>query len=317
MQESILGKHKLTEWSGLVEPLPRTRRVKVRPLEGNEKLLVVTVDPSRQPASLPRELYLREAGLVDLDNVAAVIAFVEEFGALTDPAYGMVDLVGPMEDADIPATLKTLSQTVRATITRAIKSGAVPDDTTWAHRSVVHVDELVVRLRVLRDMTNVWDCLTGEFPWEELHGWWEGGIDPMPESATEGAALLQRRLNAALTPFHPQLVKPEEAGVVPAYSLMASQLYFHVAQGDFYRRCPECGQRFVTHRGTAEGKYHNKGIRFCSKRCTDVAANREYRRRQRARALLAGGLSIPQIAEKMNDTTAEVRRWLKGVPTKG
>lgn len=291
---------------------PRTSPVSVVGVDGAKALLLLTPRTS-EPERLPAELYLREAADLDLEKEDEIVAFVAEYGAMLDPGYALLDLVSPKEMAAPSPALVAHRRQVELAITRAVKAGTVPPGTAWMERSIIHLDELVLRLQVLRDMTNVWDSLTGSLELDEVRQRWASRLDDPPASPAEAMSFLARRLSAALVPLHPQIVPVEQANVAPLYTALCMQLYDHITRRQTFRRCPECGQRFVSHRGTAtQGQYHNKGIVYCSKRCTDVAANRRYRRRQRAKALRGEGLSIPAIAEMMGAETSEVKEWLAG-----
>ena len=64
------------------------------------------------------------------------------------------------------------------------------------------------------------------------------------------------------------------------------ELVNHIAEGASYRKCKNCGRRFVRQRGRAEHRQHRtRGeIVFCSRRCAKTYNQRKTRERKRVRA---------------------------------
>ncbi|MFD7645667.1 hypothetical protein ACFV4P_34045 [Kitasatospora sp. NPDC059795] len=63
------------------------------------------------------------------------------------------------------------------------------------------------------------------------------------------------------------------------------QLYNHLAEGSFVRRCGNAnrGRNFVRQRGRAEyGQHRTSGVKYCSRECARAQAQRELRHRRRS-----------------------------------
>lgn len=272
------------------------------------------------PGLLPGEVYIRDLFKLDVKSPEALVEFVTKYGLPVDPRAPWRDLADPNpapyptftqplgDGSLLDTTLRRIRETVEA---------ALPADQSWLDRAVFHLDELRLRYRRLRDMVRVWDYLQGGLTEEEFRKEWESRVEEAPQDARDAGRWLAECLTAALWPYQPVVAFENWPPVRPvtSYSGMCLQLFNHVVEGAGYRRCNECRTRFVRHQGEAVTRSARRegDVYFCSKRCTDKYASREYRRRQRAQALRNQGLSIPEIAEKMNATSVEVKAWLKGV----
>ena len=116
----------------------------------------------------------------------------------------------------------------------------------------------------------------------------------LPMRATDpredAAGLLALGLNAALTHFHvrviPKLPEPRWAPIINVYQAMCLQLANHIAENAVYLKCAaeDCDKLFVRTEGYSRYGFHRlSGHKYCSELCANRQAQREYRRRQRAK----------------------------------
>ena len=107
----------------------------------------------------------------------------------------------------------------------------------------------------------------------------------------DAVARLQRTLNACLAEFQVHidvegLGEAEPAREPTLYAAMGLQLADHIARRVGYKRCKneKCGRLFVRQRGESPtGRYHQEGVKYCSKECASRQTQREYRRNQAKR----------------------------------
>jgi hypothetical protein len=76
-------------------------------------------------------------------------------------------------------------------------------------------------------------------------------------------------------------------GFASFYSAVSRQLYNHVIQRAQFRECANetCNQIFVrqVRGGVAKYSPNQEGVKFCSRSCARAQAQRQYRRRKRAK----------------------------------
>jgi hypothetical protein len=73
---------------------------------------------------------------------------------------------------------------------------------------------------------------------------------------------------------------------IPLYAVLALELFNHILDNAEYRTCANerCRRTFVHQRGRAEkGQRRSSGVMYCTPECARATAQREYRRRKRAR----------------------------------
>lgn len=172
---------------------------------------------------------------------------------------------------------------------------------------VLDAGEVAVHALFLRNATLVWDMLTDGRSVEQLVSDWEGPFGPSslrglhfldglvedfePDEESlyrDAVAYLQRTLNACLAEFQVHidvagLGEGEPAREPTLYAAMGLQLADHIARRIDYKRCKneKCHRLFVRQRGRATtGRYHQEGVKYCSKECASRQTQRQYRRKR-------------------------------------
>ncbi len=133
-----------------------------------EEFLLGRWDGENEPRGmLPDELYLRGLFTLDLNDANAVADFVNEHGLPVDEQSGWRDFVGDqamgwatdptMDFADRHhARLREIETAVRERISRAVAAGDRSLGVSWAERGLFHLDEVRIRLALLRDLARTW-----------------------------------------------------------------------------------------------------------------------------------------------------------------
>ncbi len=244
--------------------------------------------------AVPPELYLRDARSLDLDDDQALLGFIREYG-ITDLTVGI--------GGDVPYLRELSTRYSRPQL--ASWKGKFPDLLRAGAIHLLYVRKFYpqgggiceplatarIALRWIRDLTTI------VLELDDLDGGpsrWESTWVPRPESRTKALLVLEGGLEALLRPFSPRLrIVEESRGDVdtpifhaPLVSLLAMQLYNHLAEQAPFRTCAneQCGQRFVTHQGRAvhgQNKRAGGGVKYCSYTCSRAQATRNYRKRQK------------------------------------
>lgn len=147
----------------------------------------------------------------------------------------------------------------------------------------------------LVDLTNTYDFLrTGR----EIGKWNSGHWMGRPASRYDAARLLERGLDALLSPLSPRMdVQVERSSNAPRFTrrdgttpanvplmtLLAAQLFEHVSTEAEYNVCmrEKCRARYVHHTGRAEqGQHRSQGVMYCSKECAGAKATADSRARR-------------------------------------
>ena len=286
----------------------------VRPGSRVVVLYSETVDAQGDKAlvELPEEAYLRELADLDLDDVDAILAFVNAWGWLGDPGFRIeqevVHAVAGEESFD-RIRLMTHLDALQASgwWARLYVASDLVDAGHLANRGRLgaelrHLDEFVLYASVLRDMTRTWQAIGGFRPWDQVLDEWETPADwlemlpPVPRDRNDRidriVDLLCAVLNAALVPFAARVTlhKGEPGGrgdpgwQATSWQALALQLANDIADGAAYTVCANeaCERYFVRQRGTAKfGQGRRAGVLYCSNSCARAQAQRKYRRRNR------------------------------------
>lgn len=240
---------------------------------------------------LPVDFYLREPDQVDLDEPAALAAFVEQWGRASHLWNGDVGGDAAMDMALarghargwLPGDFQFGSNAaVRALRQHAKRLGIDDPHDRPASRSrlvhVVEVRERLGRLRLLAAHLRAWQRE------EDVDVVWTDWDAP-------AWTVFGEVLNFALSAFQVRVEVPEartSTALPPptAYSVAALQLLNDMALDTPFRecaneRCPH-GQLFTRQRGRAQyGQHRTLGTRYCSRECAKAQASRERRRRDR------------------------------------
>lgn len=75
---------------------------------------------------------------------------------------------------------------------------------------------------------------------------------------------------------------------LPLYCVLCLELFNHIVEEAHYSRCSNetCDRLFVRQRGrSVHGQHRTRGVKYCSTECARAQAQRQYRRRKRAKGM--------------------------------
>jgi len=263
---------RITIWPGVLLPHPPVPHRGWR-LEG-ERLIPSRSSPggggvgTREQVLEVEELYL-ELLHVDVERAEEIVDFANRF-----------DVVGIREAADTAARPETPLQVL---LNREL--GPPTGSETLA--------EFRFAARYLRELTYSWLFISIN---RGPKGTWPLLRETLGLRAEKEVTLrdlnhfLAHGVSAGTIPFHPRLSTDDAAAPdllqAPLYSTCCLELYNHIVEGATYQRCrnPSCYRLFVRQKGRAEkGQHRSEGLKYCSKQCARVQAQRDYRTRAKAK----------------------------------
>lgn len=288
----------VTYWPGGGQPIPAVD-VPDRVDRRGEWLDVVRSWRSH-PEAIPEEFHLRECQDVDLDDLDAVCEMVRRYGSPV-PRRGGTD--------DLPANADRAIERWAGRHGRAFRKGIEPPGKplgTW-----VHVDEVMYRLRVIRQLSahavayRLGNYVSEAWPDEAQkrnadsirimrRGEANAPADGSPafRDATDIAAWQDfvRYTDLALRPFHVRVWvdlgdRDYDIGIPrpTLYEAAVLQIVNDLAEDVDYRDCPHCHRTFGRQVGRAmHGQNRRTGVTYCSPSCASAARVRTYRARKRA-----------------------------------
>lgn len=262
---------RITTWPGGPVPVPA---VEVNPdvrVDGDFLYFGSAVDlPAPAPKVPPDQLYLYELEDLDLSSVSAVAALCRVQGRIAPMCL----------DDDLPRTMGTWAGAVSRHSFEKFgrKYESLNDERFGAPK--VHVDEFTYRVRIVRNLSRHL----------QAHVRGESVVAVWPECRDEGEAWLRFAgfVNAALTPFRVRVEIGAYAPSVPElalYSVAVLQMVNDYTEHVDFKVCAaeKCGRTFLRQRGRSSSYSRSSGVIYCSDTCANSQAQREWRRRQRAK----------------------------------
>lgn len=281
----------------------------------------VTDDPLHaEYHQLPVELYSRDLMDLDLANGAAVFQFCSEHGLTHDCSRGWTDVGLTTVHGGVWGSPR--ARRVQSEVQQLLREHPESlGDQSWYERRVYHVDEVRLRLARIRNVARACSFLDDAIDESGLAELWDEGLDDVPGNRADARAFVCRSLTRAMSSVHPILAVSDEAASRHSISLFAGlalQIYNDIVVGARFRKCAKCGRLFVRHRSgrsDEDEQYQLRGddkvVKFCSKKCSEAAASKQYRDRSKARRLRDSGLTVAETAAKMGLEKRDVELLLQ------
>lgn len=273
---------RITTWPGQTVPIPPVHPWTVAVLE--DEFLVY--GDQGAPKELPDEFVLRELFDIDVEDVAALAQFTEQWGLLTSLSRGPDSQPDPLSLLPRHETERGIADRIHKTLSDLTdRTGANPYFTVPHSAAVLH-------LRVMRALTRQWIASQQGLGDEDVLAAWTTEGLTRPPSVQDAWRRWEEHLNTALRPFQVSVHIALDAGTARSegliapnlYAVMALQLANLVGEEATLSNCSNetCGRVFSRQRGRAEfGQHRTRGVLYCSSTCARAQAQREYRRRKR------------------------------------
>lgn len=280
----------------------------------------VAVDPP-ELIEIPEEFYLRELNDLDINDDEAIKEFFGDFGVMLFGDFSHAHETRPYLRPPFKSPGRASRYIWETPLLgdyaalRLWEAGVVED--FLARFDEIYqgdpfpcelVDEQKVAIAWIRDLARLWIQFR-EDGLEEPPDRWESGPFGIKKPRTKEACIeaLTSGITAALQPMTRYLFMtfgeaftPDEMEAPPraepwkqpfaypqppVYSLIVYQLYEHMTENAEYRTCQNetCRRLFVRQVNGAGEKVRSRteGLLYCSKRCAQVQAQRDYRKRKR------------------------------------
>ncbi len=259
---------RITTWPGGPVPVPAVEVNQDVRVMGEFLYFGASIHlPRPAPVLPPDQVYLFEFEDLDLSDVDAVAAFCRKYGRIA-PTYLRDDLPKGFWTGEI--TRHALERYAR-TYEPAEENVGLPK---------VHVDEFTYRVRIIRQLSR---HVQAHMRGEGVAAWW-------PECPDDEKAWYRfaRFVNAALSPFRVRVALGEFTPSildVALYSVAVLQMVNDLSEHVGMKVCAaeKCGRTFVRQRGRSSNYSRARGVIYCSDTCANSQAQREWRRRQRAK----------------------------------
>ncbi len=260
---------RITTWPGGPVPVPAVEVNQDVRVMGEFLYFGASIHlPKPAPVLPPDQMYLFEFEDLDLSDVEAVAAFCRRYGRIA-PQY--------LND-DLPKGDIWPGEIARHAALRYERTYLPTDENFGAPE--VHVDVFTYRVRIIRQLSR---HVQAHIRGEGVAGWW-------PECPNDEEAWYRFAgfVNAALSPFR---VRIDLGGFTPSvpeialYSVAVLQMVNDLSEHVGMKVCAaeKCGRTFVRQRGRSSNYSRAKGVIYCSDTCANSQAQREWRRRQRAK----------------------------------
>lgn len=224
----------------------------------------------RQP---PDQLYLFELADVDLADIEAIANLCRTYGP-----------IAPLRRTDLPMSYSWERELVVHSM-RYGRSYSQPDNAGPDFIGIEpHIDELTYRIRVLRQLAR---HLQVHAAGESVSAAW-----PECDNDFEAWRHFSHFTDAALSPFRVRVMvdvgsTDYDIGIPRPglYSVAVLQMFNDLVEHVDYRTCAaeKCGRVFIRQRGRSNSYSRTDGVLYCSSTCANSQAQREWRRRQRAK----------------------------------
>ena len=265
-----------TVWPAEPPGVPQVTRYQLEAI-GDAAAAIVDVARDREPVDLPPDFVIREVAEVG-DDDASVLAFIREWGLLTD----LRD-----QAASVPGSIREVTLSVHSALAEAHPDR--PAD------FVVSLELARMRLRMLRTLVQHVTAYRDGDETALLDAWSANGWE-RPRHTSEAWRWWQGWINAALYPFRMHvLLNPGDTSNValtmPPSSLFnaaALQVTKYLGGDGPIARCANdrCRRPFTVQRGARrryENTAHTTGVRYCSALCAKAQSERDRRARRRRR----------------------------------